>query len=182
VEGAAAGAPPSERLWIGGAAPGNGRGSNLLTYALLGVALSLAIVAVAIPIATTHRHAAAMAEEFAATRKIAEGAAALRKEIEALREEQNFLLDRKRHSPTLTIVISDLTRILPDDTWLTELQVVGNEVQLSGVTASASGLVGILEQSGVVRNTAFRSPVTRDPASGRERFGIAAQLHRDRSP
>jgi general secretion pathway protein L len=182
VEAAGADSRPSEPLRIGDAAATRAKAGSFLTYALFALAVVLAVIAVAVPLGAAHRKAALLSEDFAAAKKAVETAAALRAEIEALQEEQRFLIDRKRQVPSASMLLHDVTRILPDDTWLTELHLAGSEVQLSGVTESSSALIGLLERSGVVRNTVFRSPVTRDPTSGRERFGIAAQLSPERAP
>ena len=73
-------------------------------------------------------------------------------------------------------MLLEATRILPDDTWLSEWQLAGSEMQLTGYAGSASALVNLLEQSKIFRNTTFQSPVVQDSKSGRERFHVATQV------
>lgn len=152
------------------------RADKRLTYGLAAAAAVLATVAVTFPIVLAQRRAAAMTMEFDGLRKQTQAADALQKELKALRDDQKFLTERKIHSPTVSSLFLEATRLLPDDTWLTEFRVNGTEVEMVGVSASASALIGILEQSGIFTNTSFRSPVTSDPSSGRERFSIAAHI------
>ncbi len=169
-------ARPSENLLIEEGWPAARGAGASLTLALSGAAIVLAAIAIAIPVETAHHKAAEMAQEFAAARKRAEAAAAMRQQLAALREEENFLIGRKRQERTLSRLLFETTRILPDDTWLVEFQLVGTDVQLTGLAGSASALIGVLEQSKVFRNTTFRSPVTQDTEAGRERFSIAAHV------
>jgi len=53
---------------------------------------------------------------------------------------------------------------------------LGSELELTGITASSSDLVALLERSRRFRGTSFRSPVTPDKQTGRERFHIAVQV------
>jgi general secretion pathway protein L len=172
----APGLPATGNLLDEGAPASRGGGLDRASWALAVIALVLAAVAVALPVVQVHRRAAVLTEEFAAARRSAETAAALRREIEGLREEVDFLVNRKSQTRSVSDLLLETTRLLPDDTWLTELRIAGGEMQIAGLTASASALVGLLERSDVFRNTTFRSPVTQDAASGRERFGVAVRI------
>jgi general secretion pathway protein L len=108
--------------------------------------------------------------------RAATDAARLQKEIAALEADGRFVGDRKRSTPPATLVLAEVTRLLPDDTWITELQMNGADLQLQGSSVSASALIALLEQSSMMKGAAFRAPTTQDPASGREWFHIATQL------
>jgi general secretion pathway protein L len=165
----------SENL-IARTAPLSHQGGGRLTYGLAIVAAILAVVAVTLPFEAAQRQAAEMTDEFAALHKKTQAVDVLQNELKALRSDESFLVDRKSQSPTLSKLLAETTRILPDETWLVEFRVHGPEVELAGVTQSASALIGLLEQSGLFKDTSFRSPVTPDPGSGRERFNIAAHI------
>jgi general secretion pathway protein L len=96
--------------------------------------------------------------------------------------DQSFVVDRKQGSPTVTTLMASLTHILPDDVWLTELEIDGDHVQLSGLAGSATAVLGLLDQSPMLANAAFRSSVTQDAQLGRERFDITAQVRRKTQP
>jgi general secretion pathway protein L len=162
---------------LAGAAPSAGAAIVLSPSAVLAAAaIVLVIVALAVPLVATHRQRAALATEFGAVKERVETAARLRQQVAALREDGGFLVAHRRNMPTVTRLIDETTRLLPDDTWLTELQIAGSEIQLAGLSGSASSLIGVLEQSGAFRDTSFRAPVMRDAETGRERFSIAAHI------
>jgi general secretion pathway protein L len=149
---------------------------HLFSYALGGLAGLLAIVAIYIPIHAADRAAETARDELTAAKKGTAAAATLEKQIEDLRKEESFLVNRRRDAATVSKLLLETTRIMPDGTWLSEWQLAGNQVQLSGLTESASALVKLLEQSHTFQNTTFLSPVVQDPTAERERFHIAAQI------
>lgn len=74
----------------------------------------------------------------------------------------------------VTIVWEEVTRLLPDSTWLTSLRFDEDAVQIDGNSSNASGLIPLLAASPLFHNVTFASPVTRDPQKGTERFQIKA--------
>ncbi len=105
------------------------------------------------------------------------------REILALRDDlqhhiavSQFLVQKRRHTPLMIALLAELTKILPDDTWVDRLEITGNELRLMGEAASASRLVGLLDSSDRFSGVVFRSPVTTDRRSGKERFNISAQI------
>lgn len=149
---------------------------DLVTYGLAALVAVLAIVAVWLPLHAERRAAARLEQEFAAATDAAKTAAKLRGEIDDIRKDARFLIDRKEQTPSISKLLLESTRLLPDDTWISEWQLSGSEIQLTGFTRSASALVELLEQSRVFRGTTFRSPVMPDAKTGRERFSLAAQI------
>jgi len=158
------------------------RGFYFFTYALGGLAGLLAVIAIYIPIHAADRAADAATQEFSATKKATAAVTTLEKQIDELRREEGFLVNRKREVSTVSTLLLETTRIMPDGTWLSEWQLTGNEIQLSGTTQSASALVKLLEQSHIFQNTTFLSPVVQDPSTQRERFHISAQAVRAGGP
>ena len=68
------------------------------------------------------------------------------------------------------------TRILPDDTYLTEMEVRQRKVTLSGRSAGAARLIGALAADAEFRNPGFSAPVTRLEALRAELFTINAEV------
>jgi general secretion pathway protein L len=100
----------------------------------------------------------------------------LREEIAVLSQETAAFLDRKRTAPPLLAVLNEIARLLPDHTWIQEVQVRGKEIQIRGQSASAAGLVELIEYSPTFRKANFTSPITRHPNEERERFHLAFEL------
>jgi len=158
------------------------RSPNRRIRALTVAAVILLVIAFALPFVATQRKAAAMVEEAAALRARAQMSEGTRSELQAIRGEQDFLVERKARTPMVSDLLLEVTRLLPDDTWISEFQAGGAELTITGVTRSASGLIALFERSGVFQNTNFKSPVTTDPSDGLEKFSIAAQIVEKRRP
>ncbi|HYG90373.1 MAG TPA: PilN domain-containing protein [Azospirillum sp.] len=100
----------------------------------------------------------------------------LREEIAGLSKEAAIFLDRKRKSPPLLAVLNELTRLLPDHTWIQEFHLRGAEIQISGQSVSAAGLVELIEYSPMFRKANFTSPITRAQNEERERFHLGFEV------
>jgi len=99
----------------------------------------------------------------------------LRRQLEALLAEYNYLLDKKRESPPVVAVLDDVTRVLPDDTWVQQFDLKGKEMQIQGETASSSKLAGLFEQAKTLHDASFRAPLTKGQGANSERFQLAAE-------
>ena len=108
----------------------------------------------------------------------------LRTELERRVGDYNFALDRKYAFPATLQVLDDITRILPDDTWLTQFEMhtmrgtkdAQREVTLRGESANAGRLVSLLEDSKLFTQAAPRSPTTKIQPGPGEIFDVSAHL------
>lgn len=98
---------------------------------------------------------------------------AQQQEIDALHAETQKLIDLKQKAPALLPVLDELTKLLPDDTWLTHMQYSDQHMQIQGQSPAASTLIGLLEASPYFNSVSFVSPLTQDKTTGRERFQIS---------
>lgn len=110
------------------------------------------------------------------TARLAELRAKLQPGPDAPSEAAAGLERRKHEAPSSVIVIEALSRILPDDTYLTELRIAGSKLQIIGLTRDASALIRLIEQTPYFREATFFSPTTRTPAETLEHFSIEAQI------
>lgn len=83
---------------------------------------------------------------------------------------------RKREAPITTLTLEDLSRVLPDDTYVTDLQISEDRARIAGVSAAPAGLVRLLEQSGHFTGATFVAPTTPVPHGHGERFDIEARI------
>ncbi len=97
--------------------------------------------------------------------------------ILALQQRSAVLLQAKA-GPSAVELIEELTRLLPDGTWLHRLDIRGGEVQFQGFSDTASALIGVVESSPMFREARFGSPITRDVRSGKERFHVSVKLEK----
>jgi general secretion pathway protein L len=150
-----------------------GRGRDWAAWGLGLVAAGLVAALIWLPISAAQRRAADLAARFEAAKRANTAAVRLQHQIDELVQEDRYLLDKKRAAPNPLQLLLDTTRVTPDAAWLTEWDMTGTEVRLTGSAISASSLVDTLEHSQVFTGTAFLSPVTRQP-DGRERFSVSA--------
>jgi general secretion pathway protein L len=94
----------------------------------------------------------------------------------SLAAAQHSLEVRKHTAPSSVIIVETLSRILPDDTYATELRIEDNKIQLIGVTHDAPALIGLIERSGLFARATFFAPTTRSASEPGERFHIEALI------
>jgi general secretion pathway protein L len=123
-----------------------------------------------------HETARALEQDVAAAKQDADAAVRLRAEIARVGAAAQFLVNRKHKVPSVSLLLLELTRILPDEAFLTDLQLTGNDVQLAGSAASATNLIERLNHAAMFADAGFRSPVVRDPRLDRENFNISMRL------
>ncbi len=143
-----------------------------LTVGLAILAVGLAVAAVAVPLQQKAAVAEALREQVAEHRKRAEAVQRLEKEIEQLTSQRRFLVARRAARPLTIEVLDELTSVVPDDTWLFRLRTTDHEVQIFGYSASATALIGLIEQAPLFEDAQFRAPLTRDARTDAERLHI----------
>ncbi len=110
------------------------------------------------------------------TRRIAERRAAMQPGHDGTNEAALDLQRHKHETPSSVIVIEALSRVLPDDTYLTELRILGDKLQIVGVTRNAPSLIRLIEQTSHFSRATFFAPTTRSPSESGERFSIEAHI------
>ena len=152
------------------------RGQTVLNGAAALLLVGLIGVAAAFPLVRTQMLESELAQRLDVVRHQAEAAAKLDKQNQDLQREANFLATRAASHPSALNILLELTKLTPDDTWLETAQYTGTDIEFAGVSGSASAFIGRLAQSSLFKNMGFRSPVTSDPRTTRERFQISGQL------
>jgi general secretion pathway protein L len=110
-------------------------------------------------------------------RRIAERRAALELGRSSVDESGLALVEkRKREAPASVIVLEAMSQILPDHTYLTELRVLGDKLQIVGITRDAPSLIRLIEQSSHFSQATFFAPTTRSPSEAGEHFNIEARI------
>ena len=158
------------------ARPGRQGGSDQILLWLAGAVFVLSVMALYAPIINQQRHIASLEAGIATHRTAAQQLQALRQEHARLLAEARFLTDKRGAEPPGLELLREITRIMPADTWLMRLVMEAGELQLIGESGDAAALIPILEASAYFDNAEFRSPITRNTASGKDRFHMAARL------
>lgn len=143
----------------------------------LGVLAGVLLVAGAyIPLEGKRRLLETTEAQLARARTQAAQVDAMKTRLEELIERNRFAVERKRIRPTVTEVLDEVTRRLPDHTWVLKFVVRDRRVILSGYSAKPSALIGLLEESQMFSGVRFSSPVTMDQRVGLERFNLTASV------
>lgn len=75
-----------------------------------------------------------------------------------------------------TRILAELTRIIPDDTYLTDFTIRDQRIQLSGFSASAARLISIIDASPLFQNPHFTTAVIKVPEGKGEQFSMELEL------
>ncbi len=78
------------------------------------------------------------------------------------------------NSPDKLKILNDLTRLIPDNTWLFNLKLNKQQLEMDGMSKSASDLIPLLDKSGWLDKAAFASPIVTD-ANKLEHFKIKGE-------
>lgn len=88
-----------------------------------------------------------------------------------------LLLHRQKlETPLAVLVMNELASILPDDTYLKGMQISEGKIEIDGVSADATRLVGLLEKSPTFSRATFSAPTTHAREEPGDHFHIQAQL------
>jgi general secretion pathway protein L len=153
-------------------------------WAPLAALVLLVGAAVFVPLLQKRQYAIALTAVTAEVGQQAAAADKLREQVERMQNDYNYILAKKYAYPSVVHVIDEITRVLPDDTWLTQLELKtggrGKETQrdvyLRGESANAGKLIAVLEDSKLVELVTPRSPTTKIQGSSGEIFDLGARV------
>jgi general secretion pathway protein L len=144
---------------------------RLLRLALLGAGLA-AVASLAI---SAYVGSELESERLELQHRIAQRRAALRPN-QSGGSAETLLAKRKQTSPSSVMVLEAISGVLPDTTYVTELRVEGDKMQVVGLTQDAPSLIRLMEQSPQFTRATFFAPTTRALNDPGERFHIEAHI------
>jgi general secretion pathway protein L len=153
--------------------PKPARGRYWLYAGMAAVSLGLLAASLLIPLWQKREVVIALQPILDQAQSQAEAVDALRQEQERMLAEYNFPLEHKLATPPKVALLEEVTRVLPDNTWLQQLEIHGTELSMQGNTSSSAKLVGLFEQSGLLESASFKSPLVKVQGS-EERFQLTA--------
>lgn len=153
---------------------GTGRGLDAPRILRAGLVSAGAAAAVALLLAT-YVGDSLDAEQQQLMRRISERRAALRLGPDA-NSALGLLARRKQTGPSSVVVLEALSKSLPDGTYVTELRIDGDKVQVVGMTQDAPSLIRLLEKSPQFARATFFAPTTRAQNESGEQFHIEARI------
>ena len=161
-----------------GQAPHRTHPRQRLNFALATACVLLLVLALG---SWVHNREAALAQmqaQVEAMRGEAQQVVALRKQLQDDAGAAGFLVQRKAQHASVLAVLLDLTRRLPSNTWLERFSIDDNgQIGLQGQSPQAARLLDLLKGSTLIDNANFQGSIQPDPATGKERFYMVAQLH-----
>lgn len=120
--------------------------------------------------------AEAFAAQVEANADAARRVAAQRQQLVDLVAGTTTLNQTSARRPTALEVMDEITRRLPDATYLEKLAIEGDRLTLIGFSPEASGLVARLQGSPLWRNPALSGALQPDPRTRMDRFTLTAEL------
>ncbi len=131
------------------------------------------------PIINQQKELSLLESKVTSSRKSAIKLQILNQDKVKLLEQSNFLENKRKNEMSSIKLIDEVTQIIPDDTWLTRFVLKSGKLQLQGESSNASSLIQTLESSNYFTDVQFRSPVTQNRVSNKDKFHLSAKFSRE---
>ena len=151
----------------------------------------LIVFAVGLPIWQKREYAISLHPLVAQAKQAADATVALQQQLEKAQAEYNFLLNKKHAYPSTLQVVNEVAKLLPDDTWLRQLELKAEvkvdlktsskirELQIQGEAGAGtqpSKIIELIEASSLLRQASFKAGLVKGQAGAGENFHIAAEV------
>ena len=130
----------------------------IIPSALTVLAAVLVMAAIAYPLVQQNIVLGQLENEVSELAPAAIAAGKTRDDIATAARQSGFFAEKWASMPTKIRVLDELTQVVPDDTWLTRIQMDGATVRIHGESEGASSLIGLIEASDLFRDVRFSSP------------------------
>ncbi len=138
------------------------------------VMLALLVVAAILPLWNQQRHIRALESALSSVQREVQQSRKLSTELSALADDYHFLVQRRKAAERPLSYLNELSRVLPDDTWLLRLEVDDRHVGLQGESKDGSKVLSLIENSPLFKETRFAAPVVRISSTDTDRFNVQA--------
>ncbi|HEY1413363.1 MAG TPA: PilN domain-containing protein [Rhodopila sp.] len=170
-------AGPTERPRLVAIQDEAGRSSGpVLVRGLTWACAGLAVIALFLPVVTQeialYRTNNAIDELQPAIKQVE----ALRQGITANGAGQEIVAKELARTGDILQVLATVTRILPDDTYLTDFSLRDRQMVIGGRSAAAARLITGLSAEPTIHDAAFAAPVTRTEGATTDTFSIRAEI------
>ncbi|MBU1732911.1 MAG: pilus assembly protein PilM [Gammaproteobacteria bacterium] len=143
---------------------------------LMVLVVLLAVGALLLPVVIKREAVLQLAPVVERAKHAAEATDGLHRKLDEITAQHNLLLERKQNFPVIVALFDELTRVLPDDTWVQQFDLKGKELQIMGETGDSSKLIALMEQSKILHGANFRSPLTKAQNPSSERFHLGLEV------
>ncbi|MDE2182804.1 MAG: PilN domain-containing protein [Alphaproteobacteria bacterium] len=102
---------------------------------------------------------------------------AMGRQADGIRRDLSRLAASKE-GPFLVDLLADLTAVLPDGTWVTQLVMDGGRVRIQGGSTRATDLIALIDRAPHFANARFEAPLVHDTTAGVDRFDLSFEARR----
>ena len=152
------------------------RASSKANKMLTVVAVVLAIIALGLPIAKNYWVAEQYKAELSLMQEDVNQVRRLQSQYKAIKSDVDFINAQTSHSMKTLDLLNELSKIIPDDTFLGRLVLEQGIVRIRGNSDAASKLISIVDGSDQFADVRFVAPVTQNSKTGKESFTIEFRL------
>lgn len=82
----------------------------------------------------------------------------------------------KHDTVSKVLLLEELTRLLPDSAWVTDLKMDSTTLEIAGLAGSSTALIPLLERSSAFMDATSTASLTFDPREEKERYAIRARI------
>lgn len=157
-------------------------GIHRLNVALAALCAVLLVAAIALPIMQKNQAIVRLDEQVQVAAAEARDGNQLRRDLEKMAGASRFLYEKKRSEIMAVELLDEVSRVLPDNTWVSRLDLSTTELQVQGQSEASSALIALIEASPHFENVSFRSPVVQVPGTNEDRFHLSADVVRSEQP
>ena len=149
---------------------------------LIGLIILLLIANAGLPFYQLHREEAKLQSALVSVKAAALESAKIRGTLqdENERSQQSAMFRQSR--ARMVVILNELTRVLPDDTWLRRVQINGATMKIQGESTDAAQLIEKLQGSPRLTAPRFQSQITQNAATRGEQFSIKVTISSENNP
>ena len=128
------------------------------------------------------RHAAALTAQVDSLRSEARIASKLHSAIASEQRSANYVLNLKRDNNSVIQILNNLTRLVPDDAWVSRFTFKGGKIQIVIHAPESSSIVQLVEGSEQFSDAKMMTAVRKLKDANRERFTLSFSAKRQADP
>ena len=100
-----------------------------------------------------------MQQQIEALEEGAKEASTIRLQLADYQAQIKVLQDKPNYQRRTIDIVKEVTVRLPENTWLNQLRIASNQVQITGFSTKASAVIEQLDKAPMFENTRFTSPL-----------------------
>ncbi|MGH9341391.1 MAG: PilN domain-containing protein [Acidobacteriota bacterium] len=152
------------------------RPSLIPTYVLAGLLVILMMLALAREQVQQQNLLSRVETQIAGLQSQVDQAMSLREEIDQKKAQLDEIRDLLTDRQQILALLKDLTERIPEHSYVSNIQIQGERVNVNGFSDSASSLVSLLQDSSQVKSVESRG-IARDPRVNKDRFQLEIILN-----